>query len=38
MDYSLNNKPDIKARILKKDYKLQTKKNRTVLDLLEKVN
>ena len=38
MDYSLNNKPDIKAKILEKDYKLQSKENRTVLNLLEKVN
>ena len=38
MDYSLNNKPDIKAKISKKDYKLQSKENRIILDLLEKVN
>ena len=38
MDYSLNNKPDIKAKILEKDYKLQSKENRTVLNLLERVN
>ncbi len=38
MDYSLNNKPDIKAKILMRDYKLQSKADRIILNLLEKVN
>ena len=38
MDYSLNNKPDIKAKILENDFKLLSKENRIIFNLLEKVN
>ena len=38
IDYSFNNKQDIKAKILKKDYIKQNKVNRKILSLLDKVS
>ena len=38
IDYSFNNKQDIKAKILKKDYMKQNKVNRKILSLLDKVS
>ena len=38
IDYTFNNKPDIKSNILKKDYKLQNKIDRKILSLLKKVD
>lgn len=38
IDYSFNNKQDIKAKILKKDYMKQNKVNRKILSLLDKIS
>ena len=38
LDYTFNNKLDIREKILKKDFKLQSRENRKILSLLEKVN